>query len=395
MEQVATAQSREQNTAALLILVTFSACSDASIAPDAPVASPVDAASPDAYITPTWPFALPPLFPTPRLPPGARLTPALAELGRYLFYDVRLSGNGRSACASCHKQSLAFSDGVTTPFGSTGNPVRRNSPTLTNVAYNASHTWANAGVATLEQQALGPLTGMAPVELGIVGFEAEILQRFASNSPYQGRFAAAFPGQTDAINFPNIVKAIAAFERRLISGTSRFDAFKAGNQDALTLTEKRGRALFLTERLGCHHCHGGFNLTVAVSDASPAFFNTGLYNLPDGRYPATDRGLIEVTQLSSDEGKFKPPTLRNIAVTAPYMHDGSVATLEQVIDIYQRGGRLISVGPLAGDGRSNPHKSPLISGFSLTSQERADLLAFLLALTDQSFLSDPTLADPF
>ncbi len=370
--------------------------------------TPVDSAGPDANKVDarpdapaaTWPLPLPVGFPVPRLPPGQTLTLELAELGRHLFYDKRLSGNGTQACSSCHLQTKAFSDGLVAATGSTGDALRRNAMSLTNVVYNPTQTWANDVLTTLELQALVPLQGMHPIEIGITGYEQEILARFAADAKYPGLFAAAFPGQTAPIDFPNIVRAIAAFERRLISGNSRYDQFRRGKANAITEAEKRGAEIFNSEELQCHHCHGGFNFTLATDDATvdqatPRFFNTGLYNVNNGQYPITDQGLWEVTLRDADRGRYRPPTLRNIGVTAPYMHDGSVATLEEVIAIYERGGQLITSGPNAGDGRDNPNKNGFVSGFSLTPQERLDLVAFLLALTDDEFLNDPTLADPF
>ncbi|MBK9034233.1 MAG: di-heme enzyme [Myxococcales bacterium] len=357
-------------------------------------ASPVDAALDAA--PPMWPFALPAGFPVPRVPPDQTLTPALAELGRYLFFDVRLSGNGTQACGSCHLQARAFSDGKVTASGSTGDPLRRNSMTLTNVAYNPSYTWASPVTRTLEAQAPIPLYGKHPVELGVVGHELEILARLAADADYPARFGAAFPGEAEPISWPNVIRALAGFQRRLISGDAPVDRFRRGQGDALSASAQRGQALFFSEVLECHHCHGGFNFTIAVDHAAVPvqeshFFNTGLY----AAYPVTDQGLWEFTFLDEDRGRFRPPSLRNVALTAPYMHDGSVATLEEVVAIYERGGRLVTAGPDAGDGRTNPNKSPLVNGFTLTVDERADLLAFLRALTDDTFLTDPSLGDPF
>lgn len=379
-----------------LAVVTSSlgACSDPAIQPDA--GADVDAAQP-----PTWPFALPPGMPTPRLPPGAKLTAELAELGRHLFYDKRLSGNGTQACGSCHLQDRAFTDGLVTPTGSTGSVLRRNAMTLTNVAYNPTQTWANPVLLHLEQQAAVPLFGDNPVELGITGSEQLVLDRVSADLTYQALFAAAFPGQPTVVSFGNIIAAITAFERRLISGASALDRFRHGDLTALSDAARRGEEMFFTERFECHHCHGSFNFTLAVDHAglaepSVVFFNNGLYNVGGtGDYPASDQGLFEATQDPLDRGRYKPPTLRNIALTAPYMHDGSIATLDEVVRFYERGGRLISTGPDAGDGMLNPNKSVFVPGFTLTDQERTDLIAFLEALTDHQFITDPTLADPF
>jgi len=386
------------------LLGLVAACGTAPI--DTPVdGGLVDAAPPldaslDAAPVP-WPFPLPPNFPTPRLPPDAVLTAELAELGRYLFYDVRLSGNGTQACASCHQQARAFSDGLVTPTGSTGDRLRRNAMSLTNVAFNPSQTWANPQATTLERQALIPILGKLPVELGVAGHEQEILDRLAADAAYPARFARAFPDDAAPIGWPNIVSALAAFERRLISGDAPVDRFRAGDTAAISDAAKRGQAMFFSETLECHHCHNGFNFTIAVdhsglSEQRSQFFNTGLYNVGGtGGYPAADQGLWEFTFVDSDRGRYRPPTLRNVAVTAPYMHDGSIATLEEVLAVYERGGRLVDRGPHAGDGRANPNKSPFVGGFTLTSEQRADLLAYLRALTDDSFLHDPTLSDPF
>jgi cytochrome c peroxidase len=350
---------------------------------------------------PSWPFDLPEGFPQPRLPDGERLTRELAELGRYLFYDIRLSANQTQACGSCHRQELAFSDGRTVPVGSTGDELRRNAMSLTNIAFNPTHTWANPQADTLEAQALVPIFGEVPIELGATGHEDEILQRLREDPLYQEMFAAAFPDQDDAFSFPNIVRALSAFERRLVSGDSRVDRYRNGDTSALDESEARGYDLFFTEELECHHCHGGFNFSIAVDyaelpGARVHFFNNGLYNVGgNGDYPEVDQGLWEFTFEDTDRGRYRPPTLRNVGVTAPYMHDGSVATLEEVIAIYERGGRVIEDGPLAGDGREHPNKSPFVGGFILTDQERADLLAFLRALTDESFLTDESLSDPF
>lgn len=385
--------SRITVTVVAVAVAAVAACGDN-------VANTTDAAdAPDAG--PTWPFPLPPGMPIPRLPPNARLTAELAELGRHLFYDVRLSGNGTQACASCHLQEKAFSDGKVTPTGSTGQVLKRNAMTLTNVAYNPTQTWANSLLVHLEQQAPVPMFGDNPVELGITGNEELVLGRLRADATYTTLFAAAFPDSPDAITLGNVVVAIAAFERRLISGRSAVDRYRQGEITALSASALRGEDLFFSERLECHHCHGSFNFTLAVDHAGQAspstvFFNTGLYNVGGtGAYPIIDQGLFDLTQDPADRGRFRPPTLRNITLTAPYMHDGSMATLDEVVRFYERGGRLIASGPDAGDGKTNPYKNAFVNGFILTDEERADLLAFLDALTDTEFVTDPTLADPF
>jgi cytochrome c peroxidase len=159
--------------------------------------------------------------------------------------------------------------------------------------------------------------------------------------------------------------------------------------------------LFFSERLECFHCHGGFNFTDSTTHANAnvdrfGYHNTGLFNVDgNGAYPSDNTGLFDMTGERRDMGRFKAPSLRNVAVTAPYMHDGSVATLEEAIDNYARGGRLLSDGPNAGDGRLSPFKSEFVSGFELSAEERADLIAFLKSLTDDTLLADERFADPF
>lgn len=344
---------------------------------------------------------LPPGFPEPAVPADNPMNEAKVELGRRLFHDVRLSGNGTQSCASCHEQRRAFTDGRAHPLGSTGEAHRRSAMGLTNIAYVPTLTWANPVLVRLEEQALVPLFGEAPVELGMAGREAELLARLEADERYRELFPEAFPDEAAPLTVANVVRAIAAFERTLISGRSPYDRFLAGDEEALGPAARRGLELFFSEELECHHCHGGFNFTGAVvwKDKRPEllFANTGLYDLDGaGAYPARDPGLFEVTLDPEDMGAFRSPSLRNVAVTAPYMHDGSLATLEAVIDEhYARGGRLIGEGPDAGDGRSSPLKSGLVSGFTLTAEERDALLRFLESLTDETFLEDPRFSDPF
>ena len=177
--------------------------------------------------------------------------------------------------------------------------------------------------------------------------------------------------------------------------------YRSGDDpNAITQSAKRGESLFFSERLECFHCHGGFNFTGSVDYlgkgfAEVEFHNTGLYNLKDKfSYPEPNVGLYEFTQQDEDVGKFKAPTLRNIALTAPYMHDGSVATLEDAIEHYRLGGRTVKSGPNAGVGFDNPNKSEFVKSFELTAAERADLLAFLRSLTDRNVLTDRSLSDP-
>lgn len=341
-------------------------------------------------------------FPDPRIPDDNPITAEAVELGRHLFYDERLSGNQTQSCSSCHHQELAFSDGEVLPKGSTGETIPRNSPSLANVAYNATLTWANPILTELEQQLLIPIFGENPVELGATGKEDEILQRFVGDPLYDELFAAAFPNEADPVSWGNIVDALSSFNRSLISGDSPYDRFVfQGDNTALSEAELRGMELFYSERLECHHCHGGFNFTESTVHTglqfdAVLFHNTGLYNIDgSGAYPPDNTGIFEITGEPGDMGRFRPPTLRNIALTAPYMHDGSIATLEEVLRFYEAGGRVITEGPFAGDGRSNPFKSGLVPGFTLTDEERADVVTFLETLTDTTFIENPRLSNPF
>lgn len=344
-----------------------------------------------------WKF--PQGFPKPFVPANNPMSVEKVELGRHLFYDTRLSANQVQSCASCHLQSKAFSEPLITSIGSTGQVHRRNAQALVNVAFNHSLTWANDEIITLERQILLPLFGEEPVEMGVTGHESEILKRL--DSPlYQSLFEDAFGD--DEINFDRIVKALASFTRSLISLNSPFDQYAYQMKDnALTPSQLRGMNMFFSEKLECHHCHGGFNFTQSTTHEKQqldlrAFHNTGLYNTAGKyNYPELDTGLFEASAKIQDVGRFRTPTLRNVALTAPYMHDGSIATLEQVIEFYAAGGRNITDGKYVGDGRLNPHKSQFVKGFDLDEQQKQDLLAFLHALSDQSFIANPAFSNPF
>ena len=348
----------------------------------------------------TW--HLPPGFPRPQVPADNPMTEAKVELGRYIFYDKRLSGNGTFSCESCHFQDKAFTDGKALAIGATGQTHPRNSQSLVNIGYYSALTWANPVVTELERQHLVPMFGEFPVELGMTGHEEEVLNRFKTDSMYQRMFQAAYPNDTNPINLSNLVKALASFNRSLISGNSAYDRYISQKNDTLlSESAKRGMEMFFSEDLECHHCHTGFNFTLSTkheftTEPTQAFHNTGLYNIDGlGGYPRGNTGIHELTGKPEDMGRFRAPTLRNIALTAPYMHDGSMATLEEVIRFYARGGRLIESGENAGDGRLSPLKSGAVAGFTLTDEQIADLVAFLKSLTDEEFIHNPRLSNPF
>ena len=272
-----------------------------------------------------------------------------------LFYDVRLSGNGTQSCATCHQQSRAFTDGRAVAIGSTGAEHTKNSQTLTNVAYNASFTWSGTDVRTLERQALVPMLNVSPVELGVRGNEKEVVRRLSSDSRYVRAFRVAFPSQRRPISIRNAARAIAVFERRLVSSRSPYDdVVYRGRHDAMSDAATKGMGLFFSDRAACASCHGGFNLSGPVRHVGAG-----------GSQPAVVTNGVTA-------GKFRAPTLRNVELTGPYMHDGSVATLSEVIDRYDSARAL-----------------------KLTTEEKHDLVEFLLALTDKAFVTDERLADPW
>ncbi|MEO1338793.1 MAG: MbnH family di-heme enzyme, partial [Myxococcota bacterium] len=337
-------------------------------------------------------------FPPPRVPDDNPMSLQKVELGRRLFYDRRLSGNETQSCGSCHELARGFSDGLAVSEGSTGELTPRNSMALGNVAYATTLTWGNPLLRTLEAQVLIPMFGEDPVELGLSGRDGEMLERLRRDSLYPSQFRRAFDGDPDPINIANIAKAIAAFQRTLITFNSPYDrATYKGEPEAMSDAARRGELLFFSEKFECFHCHGGANFSAATVTARSqflelAFFNNGLYNVDgEGGYPVGNTGVHEITNDPRDMGRMRPPSLRNIAVTAPYMHDGSLATLDDVLDHYARAGTLTPDGPNAGDGALSPLKNDFIVGFTFEGTEREDLKAFLNSLTDPDFLSNPDL----
>jgi cytochrome c peroxidase len=299
------------------------------------------------------------------VPPDNPITVEKVELGRRLFYDVRLSGNGTQACASCHVQEHAFTDGRAHALGSSGESHPRSAMSLANVAYNVSLTWANSHGTRLEDQMLVPLFGEHPVEMGSRGREKDLLARLRSEVVYAEQFPNAFPGEADPVSLLNVRRAIASFERTLLSGESPYDRLVwRDDQAALSESARRGMTLFYSDRLACSKCHAGFTFSGPVRwEGSPAA-EPGL----------ADNGL---------GGPFRIPTLRNVAVTAPYMHDGRLATLHDVIDYYAKG------------GNGSPGQSRLVKGFTVTGVEKTDLIAFLASLTDEAFLKNPRFSNPW
>ena len=329
---------------------------------------------------------IPKAFPRPVVPADNPMTAAKVTLGRYLFYDKRMSVNGQQSCGSCHRQELAFTDGRSRAQGSTGELHPRSAMSLVNVAYVPKLTWANPTLELLEQQALTPMLSEHPVELGLKGRENDFLAAVRSDSLYQLLFREAFPQTDAAVSLENVNKAIACFERSIVSMRSPYDRYRwGGDAGALSESAKQGEIIFdSSERGGCFQCHGGWNFSSVrfaggVSEGGHEFFNTGATV-----YDAPNRGVYESTNKAEDLGKFRAPTLRNIAVTAPYMHDGSLQTLEQVVDHYAAGGKV-----------TNSNQSRIIRPLRLTAGDKRDLIEFLKSLTDEELLRDPRWSDPW
>jgi cytochrome c peroxidase len=350
-------------------------------------------AAPAPYV-----WDLPAWVPEPTVPADNPMTEVKAELGRYLFYDRRLSANQSMSCASCHQQTLGFTDGKARSPGVNGELGVRSAMALANVAYLPVLTWANPAQRRLETQLLIPLFGDNPVELGLIGQEKTLFRRLEADPLYRRLFRTAFPAEQGRIDLGTVSKAIACFERTLLSFNSPYDRYKhGGEENAISESAKRGEDLFYGERLECSHCHGGFNFTDSVQHSrmkfpEVAFHNTGLYNTDGkGAYPPDNPGIRAVTADPDDEGKFRAPSLRNIAVTAPYMHDGSIPTLEDVIrHHYALKGLAVFNG-----AQPSPLRDQFIEGFEISDAEVADLVAFLGSLTDERFLKNPRLSDPW
>jgi len=298
------------------------------------------------------------------LPPvPAPVTAAAVALGRKLFFDPKLSADSTVSCASCHDPARAFADGQRFSSGVGKQQGRRNAPTVLNAVYAAAQFW-DGRAKTLEEQAAGPIAN--PVEMNLP--HGECVDRLARDASYPAMFAKAFGDP--AISMGRVQKAIAAFERTMVSGNSPFDRyFYGGDKSAMPESAVRGMAIFMDrERGNCATCH--------LAGPQSALFTDGLFhNLGAGLSPEgelTDLGRFETTKIETDKGAFRTPSLRNVALTAPYMHDGSLKTLRAVVDFY------------AGGGSSNPHLDKEMKPLPLTGRDRDDLVAFLNALTGEA-----------
>ncbi len=304
------------------------------------------------------PLGLPPV-PIPADNPPTAQTIAL---GRQLFYDVRLSKDNTLSCSSCHNPKLAFTDGLRFSKGVGGTTGVRNAPTLLNVAYSPLQFWDGRD-SSLEQQSGDPMVN--PVEMAQP--HTVLVAKISKDPGYQKEFEQAFgPG---AITIEQIEESLASFERTLLSGDSAFDRYAfGGDKTALTPAAVRGLAVFIDPKRGnCAVCH-----TIDFKDkyalfADGKFHNTGAGVDGEGKF--SDLGRFSETRLEADRGAFKTPTLRNVALSGPYMHDGSLKTLRDVVDFY------------AGGGNSNPDLDKEMKAISLSGQDRTDLVAFLESLT--------------
>lgn len=311
-------------------------------------------ATPSIDHTP-YPLVLPIGFPHPIIPDDNPLTIASVELGKKLFFDPILSRDSSISCGSCHFRRVAFTDERTIALGIDDRLGFRNTATLANVAYEQLF-FKDGGVRTLELQVVAPIEDENEMDFNILS----AVDRLNENPEYVLLSQKAYGREPDAFV---LTRAIATFERTLISGNSPFDQYFYQNDlHALNEQEIRGMNLFFSTKTNCSSCHSGFNFT------NQEFVNTGLYE----QY--VDTGRKRVTLEEADNGKFKVPTLRNIAVTAPYMHDGSLATLTDVLNHYENG------------GKAHPNKSPLIQPIVLSDSEKQDLMAFLESLTDSVFI---------
>jgi cytochrome c peroxidase len=332
------------------------------------------------YGTP-YDLVIPPFFPPMDIPADNPLTVEGVELGRYLFWEKKLSGNNTMSCGSCHLPDKGFSDPNQFSIGETGAIGTRQAMPLVNMGWSTTFFW-DGRAPTLEVQILEPIEN--PIEMNDSWIN--VVQEIASDPLYPPKFAGAF-GSTE-VTKEKIAKAIASFLRTMISADSKFDRQRIG-QYFFTEEEQRGFNLFITEGgdpqnnptfqggADCFHCHG-FG---AMQMTDYLFHNNGL----DASFE-DDPGRFLVTLNELDSGKFKTPSLRNIELTSPYMHDGRFTTLEQVIEHYNGGGTPSST--------IDPFMKFTTGGLQLTDQKKADLLAFLKCLTDTSFLTNPAFQDP-
>jgi len=343
------------------------------------------------FLTPELPDHFPPFS------NNHQLTKERVELGRWLFYDTRLSRDGTRSCGICHEQSKAFSDGLIRGLGIENTPLPLNSLALFNIAWREDLTWYQSFEDISSHMEI-PLFATDPVEMGMD--EVLLQHRLEESERYAHMFAAAFPDDEIPITTANTVQAIADFTVTIVSGHSPYDQWLLG-ENTLSEEELEGMNLFFGDKMRCSACHGGLffdepDVEQTELHARHGYFNTGLYNIEGGgSYPENSQGLILVTGKAEDMGKFRIPSLRNLSFTYPWMHDGTELSLENILSAYAQGGRVIESGPHQGDGRQNPYKSHLIAGFEMTDSEKSAVLSFLGTLNDEQLLEDEKWQTPF
>jgi len=296
---------------------------------------------------------LPEDFPPLHIPANNQLTNKKIKLGERLFNDINISIDSTIMCASCHKRELAFADSLSISPGVQGRLGDRNSPSLINAAFSPLIN-KDGGVTKLDIQALIPIEDHNEMGISII----ELSKRLADDQEYSDLFRQAFDQDPNGFTIP---RAFSSYVRSLVDNSSMYDEFLQGDSTALSDSAERGMKLFFSDDLACSNCHNGPLLT------SFEFGNNGLYE----EYNDLGRALITLDSL--DHGKFRIPSLRNVSLTAPYMHNGSIPTLERVIDHYASG------------GSSHTSKSQFIKGFKISHGQKSDLLGFLNALTSQDF----------
>jgi len=289
---------------------------------------------------------------------GEAPTPERVELGRLLFFDPVLSEDGTLSCAHCHQPRRAFTDGLPAARGRAGRLLPRNTPTLWNVAFKRRLMW-DRRAGSLEEQARIPLLGADEMAAD----PERLVTRLGAIPAYRERFAGAFPGEPAALTLGSVTRALAAFERTLVSRHSRYDRYAQGERSALAPAERRGLALFRSLNTRCFECHR------LPTFEAPLALGVGV--------PSPDPGVAGISGEPAERGLFGVPTLRNVALTAPYMHDGSLPTLSAVVDFYRRGGgRRLGVAGDRIDGQ--------VRAFSISDAEASDLVALLGSLSDES-----------
>ena len=303
-------------------------------------------------------LTIPEGFPEMEFPEGNELTKERWELGKRLFYEKRLSIDKSLSCGSCHKPSLAFADDRDFSPGVFNRAGTRNAPSLANVGYQP-YLLIEGSVPTLEMQVLVPIQEHNEFNHNMV----KIVEELEQDSSYAAASVTAYNRPFDGFV---LTRAISVFQRTMVSGNSDYDQYtNQGNSSALSSAERQGMELFFSNKTNCSSCHGGFNFT------NYSFENNGL----DSVY--ADNGRFRLTNDPNDEALFKVPSLRNVGLTAPYMHDGRFSTLEEVIEHYNSG------------GENHQNKSSHIRPLQLTMEEKTELVAFLNRLTDYDFVNDP------